>query len=155
MCLVIDTCTLASVFNPQDKNHGNFYPVRKWIVERDGKMVFGGSKYKRELKKMPKYLPIIAELQRAGKCVLLDDFLVDDKENDIKRKYIYRDFDDVHIVAIVIVSRVRIICTNEKRAIPWYKKKELYPKGIKKPKLYTSKNNRNLLKRKHIVQLCK
>jgi len=154
MCIVIDSCTIASVFNSTDICHDEFKPVLDWISFGAGKMIFGGSKYKQELNKLPCYIKIIKELEKAGRCIIIDEKRVDDIQNDIEKKYSHRNFDDTHIVAIIIASRIRLICTNEKRAIPWYKKKELYPQGLKRPKLYTSRRNRTLLKKKYIVNIC-
>jgi len=154
MCIVIDSCTISSVFNSKSRNHHEFEPILNWITNGEGKMVFGGTKYNKELSALGKYLRIIRELTTAGKCIILDKDQVDRVQGDLEAKYSHRDFDDPHIVAIVIVSKVRIVCTSERRAIPWLKKNELYPRTIKKPKIYTSKQNRDLLKRKHIAHIC-
>jgi len=153
MCVVLDCNIISSVFNPSEKDHEEFKPVLHWITSGNGKMVFGGSKYKKELNRMKSYLKFIKELSKAGKCINVDDSAVDKIQNEIKNKH--RDFNDYHIVAIIIVSKVRIICTKDKKAIPWFKNSDLYPSDVKKPKIYTSKRNRNLLnRRKYIGNVC-
>ena len=72
----------------------------------------------------------------------------------LSKKINHRDFDDPHIIAIVIVSRCMIICTKEVRALRFFKDKSLYPRGISRPKLYTSKRNKNLLSDKYIASIC-
>ena len=109
MCIVIDTCTFASVFDPNSRKHNDFRPVRRWIVSGNGKVVYGGTKYKQELRKTSKYLRIIAELSKASRVVAIPDESVDAKQREIEKAFNHRDFDDPHIVAIVIVSGCRLI----------------------------------------------
>ena len=44
MCLVIDTCCLAIVFDGGNKKHVKFVPVLKWVTEGKGRMIYGGTK---------------------------------------------------------------------------------------------------------------
>ena len=61
MAIIIDTNCIANVFSPKTANHSEFKPVLEWILLGKGLMIYGGSKYREELKKTAKYLPIIAE----------------------------------------------------------------------------------------------
>jgi hypothetical protein len=142
------------VFEPSDLSHEEFRPVLLWIVRDRGKMIYGGTRYKTELKKLKKCRSLIVQLKKAGKVIELDDDAVDQWSKKLSNEKIHPDFDDAHIIAIVIVSRCRIICTKEKRGIRFFKDSSLYPKGVSKPKLYTGKNNKVLLNHKFIVNIC-
>lgn len=49
MCIVVDINTLALVFSPESKKHAEFSPVKKWVEEGRGFVVYGGTSYKAEL----------------------------------------------------------------------------------------------------------
>jgi phage gp29-like protein len=74
MCLVIDACCFALVFESKTKNHAKFIAVLKWIEEGNGRMIYGGTKYN-------------AELGRATKVLgLLRNFLRKDERFDLKTR---------------------------------------------------------------------
>lgn len=49
MPIIIDINCLGSVFDSRSKKHGDFKPVFDWITNGKGKLVYGGSTFKREL----------------------------------------------------------------------------------------------------------
>ncbi len=152
MCIIIDTNTWTSVFDPTSEKHPNFKPVFDWILGENGfgRIVFGGTTY---LKETPqKYLRLLKLLNDARRTIPLPAALVDAMEAELKTKIVHRDFDDPHIVAMVIVSQCRLICTQEERAIPFFKDKDriLYPKRFPKPKIYHHAGNANLLTERNI-----
>jgi hypothetical protein len=55
MCIIIDANTFAAIFDPINKGHIDFKPVYDWIVFGRGKIVYGGKKYKSEVKNVSKY----------------------------------------------------------------------------------------------------
>jgi len=150
MCIVIDANTLTCVFNNENIDHSNFVPVYDWIITGKGKMVIGGSHYGEELNQVRYLIPFIAQLIKANKVKVLDKQSVDDKEAEILGLVTGRDFDDPHIIAIVVIGGIRLVCTNEKRAIPFFTNKCFYSKG-KAPKIYTSRRNTNLLTNKYCI----
>ena len=144
MCIVIDANTLSCVFNNWDRSHPEFIPVHDWIIKGKGKMAIGGSKYDSELEEIKNLTKLIAELTRANKVRNVDSELVDSKEKELMDKITHRDFDDAHIVAIVIVAEIHLICTKEKRAIPFLTRNDFYPRhGV--PQIYSSSANTDLL----------
>lgn len=153
MCIVIDTSSLSCVFDQRNSEHSEFKPVLDWIL-RKGKIVYGGTTYERELKTAHSFLKIFSEFKKINKVVVINKSDVDKKEKKIKTLLSHRNFDDPHIVAIIAVSGVRLICTNEKRAIQFLTNKQFYERG-KKPKVYTSKSNSDLLCNANIVKCCK
>jgi len=145
MCLVIDACCIPKVFNRENRHHQNFAPVLEWVSNGNGCMIYGGTKYFVELQQLPKYLGIIGELQRKGRAIELPRTRVDAIAATLKVEVTDADFNDEHLVAIVIVSRCRVVCTEDKLAIPYLKRREFYCcHGMKTPKIYRSSRNQNL-----------
>lgn len=154
MCVVIDTNTFGSVFNRTSSEHEEFAPVLNWITNGKGKIVYGGTKYREELRNTVKYLKIFGQFAKKRKVVLIDDNAVDQYQTTLESIESHRDFDDPHLVAICYVSKCRIICTNDKRAIPFLTRKKFYPNNSPRPKLYTKKRNSNLLRDRYIADIC-
>lgn len=138
MCLVIDMNTIPTVFNPDLDNHEKYKPVLDWVISGKGKMVCGGSKYWEELKQIGKYLRFFNELNKAGKVVKVDDEAVDQKMDELMEICDDSDFDDPHIVALLIVSGCKVVSSEDARSYPYIKRKEWYPKGRDVPKIYKS-----------------
>ncbi len=155
MCLILDANCLAATFNPEDSRHADFLPVCNWIVKGKGKIVYGGSQIQKEYKACQKYLHMLMNLEKRNKIVLLCDAAVDREQKVLKDKKSHRDFDDSHLLAMVIVSGVRIVCTAESRAIPFLKDRNLYPAHIKKPKIYSKAKNVTLLIDSNIAKICR
>jgi hypothetical protein len=76
---------------------------------------------------------------------MVSDDAVDTKEKVLKRKFVHRDFNDHHIIAIIIVSRCNLVCSADRKSHPFLRKKELYPKHFKRPKIYSGSAHVNLL----------
>jgi len=156
MCIIIDTNALSAVFNPADRSHPEFEPVSNWILAGKGKIVYGGTKYTHELGKMGKYLPFFVELQKKNKLVRVDDVRVDGREKEIKKMKQHSGFNDEHLIAIVIESGCRLVCTEDKASLPFIKDPVFYPKNCKRPKIYSGKKqNKELLADCNIAPICK
>ncbi len=156
MCVLIDTCAIHCVFGVDTKNHYDFKPILLWIRDRGGKIIFGGSKYKSELRGcIGKYRAIFAEFERGGKLVLLNDAKVDDLQKKIEALEDSSNFDDPHLIAIVIESGCRILCTNETEAIPFIMDAKFYPKSNMRPKIYSGVRNVSLIRdKRNIAPIC-
>ncbi len=154
MCLVLDTNAFGPFFDSKNKEHHEFCPALEWVLYGRGKLVFGGEKYKKEMRAAAKYIKFFATLDRAGKLVKLDDDKVNSFQDKVRHIEPSDKFDDPHLVAIILESKCQIICTGDARAIPYLKDLRFYFGGAKKPKLYTSKKNASLLTDKHIAEIC-
>ncbi len=155
MCIVIDTNTFASVFNAKSQDHDKFKPVLDWIIGGKGKIVYGGKKYKRELAQAHKYLNLFREFDKANKIALVDDDRVDQQQTELETVIEHRNFDDPHLIAIIIVSGCRLICSTDSRAHPFFKDERLYPKHVKRPRIYSGhSSNVDLLCDENIVAVC-
>lgn len=153
MCIVVDTCALPSVFEARSKDHLHYRPVLSWVVAGRGKVVYGGTKYRRELRRASKYHSLLAELKREGKVVEILDSDVDSHEKLLSRKE--PKFNDAHIAAIVIVSRCKLVCTNDTKAVPYLTMTSLYPRPVRRPKVYSYSERRTLLVDRHIAEVCR
>jgi predicted nucleic acid-binding protein len=154
MCVIIDTNVFSSVFNKSSVAHGEFAPVLDWIVNGKGKIVYGGSKYKEELRRAGKYLKIIGQFNRSRKVVNINDNPIDKHQAHVEGILKHRDFDDPHLVAICFVSKCEIVCTKDERASPFLARKEFYPNNSPRPKLYTGKRNAGLLCDRYMANVC-
>ena len=123
-------------------------------MEGKGKLVYGGAKYRLELKKARRYLRLVNELRKARTAIEVDSQEVDTTQQEIEVFLEHKDFNDSHIVAIVIVSRCGLICSYDRKAHPFFKMSILYPKHFKRPKIYTGINCKDLLCDKNIVGVC-
>jgi hypothetical protein len=145
--VIVDANTWAAVFDSSNKCHHEFRPVKEYVESTLKSLAWGGSRYAEELKKCPRYMAIHLELTKGSRAVRLSDHDIDKEEQRIIGKESDGDFDDPHIIAIQIVSKAPVICSADKRAFRFYKKKSLYPYGHKRPRIYSKKANRNLLRR--------
>jgi hypothetical protein len=162
MCTLIDMNTIACVFNPSNQDYINFEPIRDWLNTGNGKVVYGGLKYKTELAKLPKYHTYLTELSRKGKVVKVDDDLINKKTIEIENDLMLRGinskknekFNDSHLVAIVAVSKVKIITSKDSKSFDFLKDTRYYDHAKHKPVFYTSKKNSKLLEDKRYHSCC-
>lgn len=155
MCIVIDTNTLASVLNQSVSDHREFRPVREWIYDKTGMIILGGSRYRKELLRTGRYIQVLNELSKVGKTLVLDRDLVDREADRITRKVDDNDCNDAHIIAIIVVSKCRLVCTKDKKSHRFLFDKRLYPSGVDRPALYSGRRNANLLLPKYVGDICK
>jgi len=145
MCVVIDSNCLTITFNENNSLYSEFEIVNRMIMNNKIKLIYGGSTYREELKRMPNYLKIIVELRKAGKAHLLETSEVDNKENEIETNPLCIGCNDIHIIAIVIVSGCRLVCSRDIGLHPYLRKRDLYPNRLSPPKIYQGISHRNLL----------
>ena len=154
MCIIVDTNVFGNVFDAKNKDHIQFKPVKEWIFNGNGILVFGGTKYEKEVFS-DKYRKFILQLLIAGKAKRINLVEVDKHEELVKLKIPNADFDDKHIAAIVRACGCKLICTKDTRSIPYLKDLRLYRSRELSPKFYTSKRNENLLVDANIADCCK
>lgn len=153
MCIVVDTNVLASVFKTSTANHAQFKPVRDWILDGKGKIVFGGSKYLDEIK--GSYLSFFLQLKKAGKAVFVGTDLVDIEHQKVQQMIVHPDFDDPHLVGLLRVSGCKLICSLDSRAFPFFQHSLFFKPATSKPRIYSKLSNSNLLCDKYIADLCR
>lgn len=157
MCVILDTNCFGSVLNTAARDHERFAPVYDWIMYgKGGRLIYGGTKYKKEIDfSNGHYRRLILEIQRKGRLVPLDDASVDERAATVKMKVNDTDFDDEHLVAIVGISKCCVVVSLDKRADPFLKRPDLYPQGVKPPKIYRNRRGKKLCGcEKHIAAIC-
>jgi hypothetical protein len=154
MCLVIDANCFGLVFA---KAKNGFTPIRTWIEQGDGCMIYGGTKYNRELRDGGA-LPFVAELSRGRKAANVPTDTVDQIAAQLKAKFPESKFNDEHIVALVVASRCCVVCSNDQTAIAYLKRVDVFADyaGVKRPKIF--KGHRDHIKMccdDHVVEFCR
>ncbi len=137
MCIVIDANTLSKVFDQTNAQHSRFKPVFRWVMSGNGSVVYGGTKYIKELGR-GRYASLFVELVKIRRAVEIPKKAVDDRAAELKRLVPDDDFDDEHIVALIGISGCRLVCTGDKRSLPYLRRRDLYPQGVRIPTVYRS-----------------
>ncbi len=154
MCFVIDINSFHLLFNPNTPERDAFKPLLNWLYNCSGTcLVVGGTHYRSEVNKMPRYFNNLVELKRARKLCDIRDDVVDAEETRIKKSVECSDFDDAHIVALFCASGCLIFASQDKRADRYIKMNKLYPKNHKRPSIYRSAEHVALLCEKNKVKL--
>jgi hypothetical protein len=108
-------------------------------------MIYGGTKYLTELGRVKTVLRLVVELNRKGRVTIYPKGRIDALAKQLKREVNQRAFNDEHLVAIVIVSECRVVCTDDKKAMPYLKCTKLYAAhGVKHPKIYNRRSHKDL-----------
>lgn len=149
MCIIIDTNCTASVFKPSSQNHVEFKPILDWIIEGKGKIIIGGSDYKRENQG---YLGLFSELSKINKVTSIPDEIVDKETNKYRTLINHQDYDDPHILALLKISKCKLICSLDERAYKYFKDKKLIQCEV--PKIYNQAKNASLLNDLNIASIC-
>lgn len=152
MCAIIDTCVFPKMFRGDGSPERRFKPIYDWIHKKGGKLITGGTTYERELGGA---LGVFAEYEKMQKLIKLDKSKVDRKERELKAREPAGGFDDAHLVAMVILSKCCVICTDEKKAVKYFKRREFYPKGVKPPSVYRNEKHKHLCCADNEVLICK
>lgn len=150
MPIIVDTNCFANVFCRTSQKHKHFEPVLKWIIGGKGQLVYGGTKYKKELTKAPKYLTFFRLLKESGKAINGDDSNIDKIEAEIEKMKDTDVFNDAHLLAISLDTKCYLICSEDTSSIPFVTHKKYVPKGAMRPVYYTSEKNSDLLCDKYV-----
>ena len=151
--IVLDTNSFPSVFDPNCSDNVEFCYVLRWVLKQEHAcFVYGGTKYKCELRKMTKYLKLVGEFKKRGKIAEINTQLIDGYADLLKEICTDVAFDDEHIVAILNISGCKLVCTKDIQAMPYIKKKDFYS-DMKIPQIYSGAGNKNLLNVNYIVEL--
>jgi hypothetical protein len=141
--MLIDANLIAAIFNKNNEKHFMYKPILEWFVVGKAKIVIGGGRYYRnEIKeRLASYIPILTELSRLNKTHWFPDKTVDELTTYIKSMESKADFDDLHIVALLSVSKAKIFCSEDERSFQFIKDKRFYPKGQEPPRILSLKTH--------------
>ena len=143
MCVILDTNTFGLFRDPKNEE---FEPVRKWLDNQNGRIVYSNSeKYKTEWKKggMENW---VKERSRAGQYRLISDG-VEEKEKELKGKI---QSDDEHIIALALIANIKVLIsyseyTNRQKGDSDLMR-DFRDKRLVGGKVYTRKEHKHLLK---------
>lgn len=144
MCAILDTNTFGRFRNESDEN---LEPVRKWLRQRNGRIVYSNTeKYKKEWKRggMEDW---IRERSRSAQYRLISEG-VQEKENELKGKI---NSDDEHIIALAMVTGVKVLISYSEYESGQSGDGDLFDdfkdKNLVGGKVYTKKSHAHLLKK--------
>src|ERR1022692_2476003 len=125
MCVVIDANVIGKVFDPHSAEHHRFRPIALWITTGNGSVIYGGTKYMKELGS-GKYLALFKELGTARRAVVIGTKNVDDRARALKQLVPEVEFNDEHLIALIGISKCRLVCTDDLKFLPYLRRKDLY-----------------------------
>jgi hypothetical protein len=149
MCVVIDVNVLHCVLDLGNHRFADFKPLHTWVTEGPGCIVYGGTKYKKELGRANKYWGMLIELQKTQHAREVCCASVDSEERRIS-KLLPRSCNDAHIIAIVSAAKCRIVCTDDGPATECLTDYHLYPKKFGAPSVYKNPKHKRLLCKNNI-----
>ena len=111
-------------------------PVRDWINKKNGKIVYSPTKkLQDELDRHQKMKRRFSEYRKAGRLRIIDK----EKVNEIESKLTGLSSNDKHIIALAIVSGVKLLVGGDKDLRDDFKK-------IVRGKIYKGKRHKHLLR---------
>lgn len=111
--------------------------------------------YLKELQGVSSVLSLLAELSRQRKIVRIDSVEVDREVSSVKAIISSKGFDDPHLVALVRITKCKLVCLRDRKAHKYILDKKLYSSPIDVPKLYSRSSHTGLLKTKNISKCCR
>jgi len=108
MCVIIDANVWHHIYAAPAPSR--YAEVVKWIRDRRGYLVIGGSRYGGQLPGEAKAL--VKEWSRSGLARVVLQATVDDEEQAVRNLGLCRS-DDEHIIALARVSGSRILCSDD------------------------------------------
>jgi hypothetical protein len=151
--VTIDTNVFSSITNPGASDYEQFKPVVDWVLfEKRACFVYGGSKYREELRGSPKMLALLNQLRIARKAVVADGAMVDAYQAKLEARKLPKRFNDPHLAAIVEVSHCPLVATKDKGAMLYITKSEYY-ETTQPPQIYSGAQNKDLLCVDNIIDL--
>jgi hypothetical protein len=143
--LIIDTNAAAAVFDVANREHARYRPVLDYLFRRNGVLSSGGTRYLSELAKVRVALAPLKQLEQAGRLRIANRAAVDAEERRICELAPMPACDDQHLIALVCVSRARIIASDDRRADKFIKDRSLYSGGVRRPAIYRQVSHKRLL----------
>ena len=132
MCLILDANKFSNFLDPNDTD---MLPVRNWIENSNGKIVYSKTEQlESELNRHGKMNRWIRTYRRLNKLKYVHAELVKQKEKNLPEL----ESNDSHIIALAIVAKTKILVSGDKKLHTDFKK-------IVKGKIYQTRNHEHLL----------
>ena len=148
MSIVVDLNTFSMVFDSSNSKHTKFMPVKVWIDKGDGFLLFGGTKFLKELEQSYRHLRLVRSMRDAGQAIEINSNIVDKIEAHIVAATTGKRLcNDQHVMALLCAAGCDLLCSLDAESYPFVKDKTLYPPGAPKVRIYCSPRNSDLLSR--------
>ncbi len=135
MCIILDANCFHKLLDPENQD---MLPVRKWLDNKNGKIVFSPTKKFEEEWMKGKMEKQLKTWRSKGKIKLADKTKVDKKSNELQRKI---KSNDPHIIALAMVAGVKVLISEDQNLHEDFKNKSLVGGSI-----YQNKDHEHLLR---------
>lgn len=108
MCIIIDNDVVGNVLLHNDDD---FEPVKNALYKKKNKMVYGG-KLREEYLRNEKLRRILIILDGSGSAKLIKEESITSEVDKLENKNLCIS-NDLHIIALAIVSGARLLCTSD------------------------------------------
>lgn len=145
MCIIVDANRLGVLLSR--RTNEDVKPIHDWLDDRQGMIIYStGGEFENDVSEGARRA--LAELVKSGKARFINRRRLESKVKLLTAYANYRS-NDPHVLALAIVSGARLLYTADQALRDDFKKGK-WMNGefiIQKPrgKLYSSKNNSNLL----------
>jgi hypothetical protein len=140
MCVIVDTNQCHKALRVPC--YADYDPLFSWINDRDGKLVYGG-KLAVEMARDSKTMRLLLQWGRAGKAIrFLDKDLVEEEARISNSGEMVSD--DPHNLALAVVSKTRLLCTDDRNLQRDFKNRLLVP--MAHCRIYQNSDHQDLLK---------
>ncbi len=145
MCIIVDTNRL-SVFLRKPNNE-DVVPIRDWLNKGWGKVIYStGGKFEKDINEFA--ISALNELARGGKARLIPQQQLKSNISRLEKDSNHTS-NDVHVLALAIVSGARLLYTEDRALKDDFKKGKWRNGrliiGSPRGKIYSSKDNSDLL----------
>ncbi|SRR6266568_1274863 len=108
MCLILDTDIVHKVFPLPS---ADFEPVHRALMGGHAKCFYGGG-LTREYQQMVSFRRLLLRLDQQGIARQFDDSRVDSEEKKLRGRGVCQS-NDAHVLALAIVSKARLLCSED------------------------------------------
>jgi len=143
MCLILDANRFGEALSTPP--NPDYRPIIDWLTASTsaGMVVFGGTKFLREIDRSTRARRWFIELQRAGRAKSIDRAAVDAEEKALRARGLCFS-DDEHLVALARTSGARVFCTEDAALF----------KDVRNPALLSKPRGRVYRTKRHVALLC-
>lgn len=141
MCVIVDANVAGDVFATPCS--ADFQPLINWIESKDGKIVYGGKLATELYFSSERVKRRIMELNRRGTALYFSDSSLAAELQRLEQTKLCRS-NDVHILALALATKVRLLCSRDKDLQADFKNPQILndPRGH----VYQNASHRHLLK---------
>lgn len=110
MLIIID----ANLFSNMASGDKEFTPLVVYVSFGSGCVAYGGKTYGKELAKHKKFFSLLLEWEKKRKAIRLEKDIVDKNEVFLKAEFRRSNFDDHHILGMVVYSGAELVCSIDR-----------------------------------------